>query len=178
MFNMHGHPPRKMLLCQFFWGKKKKHPETTTTTNKQTKKTTLFVIYSEMKAAQQWIILELKQDPTLHSPSNERMCKFLAYEECSKSNASYLITLLYDISGGCWWYGSRDWTFPAIFHYILLLGERQHQTGSLTKWHPTQDCTWRKDIEFNSFIKKKWHPLTFINACWTLMKTKQWMCAQ
>jgi len=25
---------------------------------------------------------------------------------------------------------------------------------------------------------KKWHPLTFIDACWMLMETKQWMWAQ
>jgi len=33
------------------------------------------------------------------------------YESCSESNASYFIILARDIKGGCWWYGSRGWTF-------------------------------------------------------------------
>ena len=31
-------------------------------------------------------------------------------------------------------------------------------------------------IEF-LHVKKKWHPLTFIDACWTFLETKQWMWA-
>jgi len=40
-------------------------------------------------------------------------------------------------------------------------------------WHgsayETKVCDW---------IAEKWHPLTFINTCWTLMEPKQWMWAQ
>jgi len=32
------------------------------------------------------------------------------------SNASYFIMLAHDIRDGCWWYGSRSWTFPPISH--------------------------------------------------------------
>ena len=32
-------------------------------------------------------------------------------EGCSESNASYFIMLAH-VRGGCWWCGSRDWTFP------------------------------------------------------------------
>jgi len=43
--------------------------------------------------------------------------------------------------GGCWWYGSRGWTFPPVFHYMLLPRDRRQQTGSLTKchWHGSAD---------------------------------------
>ena len=34
--------------------------------------------------------------------------------------------------------------FPLIFHYILLLGEKWQQRGSLTKWHLTWKCIWEQ----------------------------------
>ena len=35
-----------------------------------------------------------------------------------------------------------------------------------------------KSVKLNSSMWKKWHPLTFTDACWTFMETKQWMWAQ
>lgn len=46
------------------------------------------------------------------------------YERCSESNAVYFIMLVHNIRGEWWWYDSRGWIFPSIFHYILLLCDR------------------------------------------------------
>jgi len=94
---------------------------------------------------------------------------------CSESNSSYLILLIHNIRGGCWWYGSRDWTLPPIFHSILLLCDRWQQRGSLTKWRLTWKWVWSKDVSLNSSVQKKMHPLTSIDTCWTFMETKQWI---
>ena len=32
--------------------------------------------------------------------------------------------LSHSVSGGYWWYSSRGWTFPPVFHYVLLLCDR------------------------------------------------------
>ena len=79
-----------------------------------------------------------------------------------------------------WWYGSRSWTFPPVFCYILFLCHRQQLRGSLTRhnivWHGSvygaDVCHWILPF------RKKWHPLTLNDACWTLMETKQWVGAQ
>ena len=36
----------------------------------------------------------------------------LQYEGCFRSNALYFIKLVHNVRGECWWYRSRDWTFP------------------------------------------------------------------
>ena len=100
------------------------------------------------------------------------------YKVFSKSNASYFIMLAHDSRRECWWYGSRSWTFPPVFHYILLLYNWLQQKGSLIKWHLTWKCVWRKGVELNSSLQKKCHSLTFINICQMLLETKQWMWAQ
>ena len=77
-----------------------------------------------------------------------------------------------------WWYGSRGCTFPPIFHYMLLPCDRWQQRGSLTIWRLTCKCISNKGVWLNTSTCKKWHPLTFINACWIFMETKQWIWAQ
>jgi len=41
-------------------------------------------------------------------------------------------------------------------------------------WHGE----WSKGVSLNSFMSKKWHPLTFISSSCTLLQTEQWMWAQ
>jgi len=65
-----------------------------------------------------------------------------------------------------------------IFHYVLLLCVRWQQRGSLTKRSMTWKCVWSKDVELNSSVKEKCYPLTFIDAYWMFLETKQWMWAQ
>ena len=77
-----------------------------------------------------------------------------------------------DVGG---WYGSTDWTFPSISHYVLLPRDRWQQTGSLTEWCLTWKCGWSKRMELNSSTWKTWHPLPFINTCWTFL---EWVWAQ
>ena len=84
----------------------------------------------------------------------------LLYEGYSESSASSLIMLAHDIRGGCWWYGSRDGTFPPIFPYILSL------------WGLTWKCRRSEGMKLNSSMRKKWHPLAFTDTCWTFMETK------
>ena len=103
---------------------------------------------------------------------------FFKYKGCFKSNASYFIMLAHSIRGRCWWYGSRGWTFLPIFYYVLLPCDRWQQRGSLTEWCLTWKCVWSKGVSVSSSTWKKLHPLTFTDACWTLMETKQWVWAQ
>ena len=100
------------------------------------------------------------------------------YKGCSVSNALYFVLWACDVRGGWWWYGGRSWTFPPIFHYVLLLCVRWQQRGSLTKRSMTWKCVWSKDVELNSSVKEKCYPLTFIDAYWMFMRTKQWMWVQ
>jgi len=99
------------------------------------------------------------------------------YEGCSESNAAYFITLAHNIGGGCWWYGSRGWTFPPVLHHVLLPWDRWQQKANWQNgvWHGSVNeakvCHWIP-------CRKKWHPLTFINASWMFLETKQWMWAQ
>ena len=86
--------------------------------------------------------------------------------------------LAHDIRGRCWWYGRRSWTFSPIFCYILLSCNRWHQRGSLTKGHLTWTYIWCKGVSLNYSMWEKLHSLTFIDACWTVMKIKKWMWAQ
>jgi len=96
------------------------------------------------------------------------------YEDCSKSNGSYFITL---VRGGCQWYGNRGWTFPLILCCILLPRDRWQQRGILTNgnWH---ESVYEAEVSLKSSVQKKLHPLTFIKACWPYMETKQWISAQ
>ena len=71
-----------------------------------------------------------------------------------------------------------SWTFLPAFHNILLPCDRWKQRGSLTKWHLTWKYLRNIGVSLHSSMWKKWHPLTFIGAYWTLMETKQWMWAQ
>ena len=54
--------------------------------------------------------------------------------------------LAQDTRGGCWWDGSRGWTFPPVSHYVLLLSDRWQQRGSLAKWcgsaYEAKVCQW------------------------------------
>ena len=84
----------------------------------------------------------------------------------------------HNIRGGCWWYSSRGWTFPTIFHYMLLLCDRWQQRGTLTQWFLTWKCVWSKGVELNYSMWKKWHPLTLLSACWVFNGAQQWMWAQ
>jgi len=85
-----------------------------------------------------------------------------------------------NVRGGCWRYGSRDWTLPQIFHSMLLLYDRWQQRGCLMEWF----LTWKRReskgvlLNFSSRWKKKWHTLTCSDACWTHMETKRWMWAK
>ena len=97
---------------------------------------------------------------------------------CSESNASYFIMLTHNIRDECWWYSSRGWIFPSVFHYMLLLCDRWQQRGTLTEWCLTWKCIWSKGMPLKFSMWKKWHPLTFTDSCWTFMETEHWMWAQ
>ena len=102
----------------------------------------------------------------------------LKYESCFEINAFYFMMLAHNFRGGYWWCGSRGWTFPPIFRYILFPCHRQQQKGSLIEWHLTWKCVWSQSVSLNSSMQKQLRPLTFLSTCWTIMKTKQWMWAK
>ena len=76
-------------------------------------------------------------------------------EGSSESSASYFIMLAHDVRGRCWWYGSRGWTFPPIFHYILLSHNRWQQKGSLAEWRLIGKCIWINEVSLNTSLWKK-----------------------
>jgi len=86
------------------------------------------------------------------------------YKVCSESNASYFMMLAHDVRGGCWWCGSRGWTFLSMSHYVLLPCDSWQQRGSLTGWCPTRKCVWSKGVSLNSCMQKKWQPMAFIDT--------------
>jgi len=81
--------------------------------------------------------------------------------------------LAHNIRGSCWWDDSRGRASPPTSPCMLLLCDRWQQRGSLTEWCLMWKCGWSKSVEL-----KKWHPLTFFNACWMFAETKQWMWTQ
>ena len=50
---------------------------------------------------------------------------YILYEGFCESNVSDFIMLAHNVRGRCWQYDNRCWTFPLIFHFILLLCNRQ-----------------------------------------------------
>jgi len=106
-------------------------------------------------------------------PGQKEKARLYMYKGSSESNVSYFITLAHSIRGWCLWYDSRGCTFPPVFHYILLPHDRWQQRGTLT-----QECGWSRGIIWISPCRNKWHPLTFIDTCWTFVEIKQWMWAQ
>ena len=88
----------------------------------------------------------------------------------------FSLMLSYNVRGRWCWYGSSSSSFPPISCRMLLSScDTWQQRGSLTKWCLTWKCIKSKGVSLNSFMWKKWHPLTFINTCSTLMETKKWM---
>ena len=65
--------------------------------------------------------------------------------------------------------------YSITFCFCVTDGNRG---SSLRVWHLTWKCIWSKDVSLTSSMQKKWHSLTFIDTCWMLMETKQWMLAQ
>jgi len=97
------------------------------------------------------------------SPELRRVQKQLLYEGCSRSNDSYFIMLDHNIRGGYRLCDSRDWTFPPVFPYLLLLCDRWQQRDSLTKWCLTWKCAWSRGVSLNSSMWKNgthWHSST------------------
>jgi len=100
------------------------------------------------------------------------------YEVCSKSNASRCILLAHDVRGRCWWFGGRGWTFPSISRSVSLTGDIWQQRGILTQWCLMWKCIWSKGVSLNSSMQKHWHPRTCIDACCTVMVSRQWKWAR
>ena len=100
-------------------------------------------------------------------------------EGCSRSNSSSLIMWVHSVRDRCCSYDSTGWTFPTIFHYILLLCDRWQQRGNLTKWCMTWKCIWSKGVSLNSSMQTKWHQWMSIHwSSLNIYGSKQWMWAQ
>ena len=61
-------------------------------------------------------------------------------------------------------------------HVVALY--RWQQRGTPTEWCLTWECIWSKGVELNFSMWKDLQPLTFTDACWMFMDTKQWIWAQ
>jgi hypothetical protein len=58
----------------------------------------------------------------------------------SESNASYFIMLAHDSRGGCWWHGSRGWTFPPIIFKFCC------RATNTSRGAARHDSTYRADV--------------------------------
>ena len=78
--------------------------------------------------------------------------------------------LAHHVRGRYLQHGSRSWTFPPAFHYILLPRDRWQQRGRLTEWHLTWKCVLNKEVELNSSTRKKkcthWCLLILAEGSW------------
>ena len=74
-------------------------------------------------------------------PRTQLKCK-----DCSKSNSFHFMMLVHDVGGGCWWYGSRGWTFLPIFPNNLLPTAKMAEVGQSDKWHLTWKWIWSKGV--------------------------------
>lgn len=94
---------------------------------------------------------------------------------CSDSNTSCFILLADNIRSRCWWYSSGGWTFLPIFCCRVTDGSKRAlwQNGI---WQGSTDEA--KGCHWILLLRKKWHPLRSINACWKFLETNQWMWAQ
>ena len=84
-----------------------------------------------------------------------------------------LFYAVHDIRGGCWWDGSRNWTFPPAFAYMLLLCDRWRHRGSLIERHVAWECGWSESVSLNpSMWGKKtngthWHSSMLAEHLWS-----------
>ena len=63
---------------------------------------------------------------------------------------------------------------PSHQHPVIVLPcDRWQQRGTLTEWCLIWECGWSKYVSLHSFGSWKWLSVTFINACWMFMETKQ-----
>jgi len=91
---------------------------------------------------------------------NEFCCfKYIKYSLCWMRAAPKVMPPIF----WCRWDGSRDWTFPPIFHYLLLSCDRWQQRGSLTEWHLTWKGIWSRSV--TEFLYAETMALTDINQC-------------
>jgi len=114
---------------------------------------------------------------TFHTERWPEICK-----GCSESNASYFILLAQNTRCRWWCYGSGSWAIPPIFNYILLPHDTWQKWGILTSGisHGSvyEAKVWDSTIAKFHHCQKKWHLLTFIDACWMFLETKRWVRAQ
>ena len=93
-----------------------------------------------------------------------RVC---VWECCFESNASCFIILVHDVRFGCQWYGSRGWTFPPVFHCILLLCDSSLRGSRGAFWHgsmcETKVWNWITPGAKNG---THWHSLTLAECLW------------
>lgn len=74
------------------------------------------------------------------------------YWDCLESDDFYF-TMLTDVKGRCWWYGSWGWTFPPICHYNSSLCDKMASDMEVPFWS--------KGGSLSSSMRKKWRPLIY-----------------
>ena len=100
-----------------------------------------------------------------------KMCKFWDhFLECTRAVLNIIppIMLVCDFRDEWWWYGSRSWTFPPIFCYILLLcDDSRGAVWPNGAWHGTANeakvCHLIPPWEKNSTY---WHSFMLASHLW------------
>ena len=90
-------------------------------------------------------------------------------KDCSKSNASHIMLLAYDVRDGCCGYGNRGWTFPLTFYYTLLPCNDSSKGALGGVWHGSADEA--KECHWYNLCRKKnkwhhWHLLMLTEHLW------------
>jgi len=98
---------------------------------------------------------------------------FWIYKNCSESNASYPMMMAHNISQMLMvWQESLNLLTNMPLYFVVVW-----QMAAEGQSNRMEVCMkWWCVNEFLQ-IEKKWHPLTFINACWMFIETTQWMWA-
>ena len=82
----------------------------------------------------------------------------------------YFIMLAYRVRGRCWWYGNRDWIFPPIFRYVLLLWDTEEKRWSGKMKSDMEVCLKQRcSIEFLHVEKNNhthWHLSMLAEHSW------------
>ena len=83
------------------------------------------------------------------------------------------IMLANNIRGGCWWYGSRGWTFQYSLKFVAMW--QMAAEGQSGKTASDVEVCMKQRCVTEFYHVKKWHLLTFTSICWRFMEPKQWM---
>ena len=91
----------------------------------------------------------------------------LWYKGCSKSNTSYFIMSAHNIRD---YVGCMAVEVEPFQQYstTFCCCDKWQLKDSQTAWCQTWKCGWSKSEKLTFSTQEKWHPVTFVHACWNI----------